>query len=75
MEKIKLENRKSAFIKLSDFCIMSNDENDYIEVTEWSNMEGYDIEIYKHNTKTTNKIQLTYGEFQAIKKIIKLLNK
>lgn len=73
---MKINNRKSVFFELKDFCTFSMGVNskrgDYVEVTEWTNGEGYDIEI---DTKTHTHIQLTIGQFEAIKKCIKILNK
>ena len=41
MEEYK---RNSIMMQLDDYCIMAK-EHDYIEVTEWSNGEGFDIMI------------------------------
>ena len=61
--------RKSVFSELKDFCIMAK-EHDYIEVTEWKNLEGFDIDL-----NGTDHIGLTWGQFKAIKKCVKELNK
>jgi hypothetical protein len=64
--------RNSIFSELRPFCHLSDDD-DYIEITEWKNGEGYDVNI---NTKSGDKtISLTYGQFKAMKKLIKLLDK
>ena len=44
-----------------------------VEVTEWTNGEGYDIRI--HVSNNYEDIQLTSGQFDAIKKLIKTLKK
>ena len=52
-------NRKSINAKLSKFDILAN-KDDFIEVTEWVNGEGYDITI---NDKI---FSLTHGQLKAI---------
>ena len=61
--------RKSAFTELEDFCYLSN-EHDYMEVTEWRNMEGFDVEVF---SKIREKFSMTWGQFKALKKLIKKL--
>lgn len=52
-------NRKSVNCDLNKFCYMAK-KNSFIEVTEWTNEEGWDITI-------DNKIfSLTEGELDAI---------
>ena len=45
-KEIKVENRKSTFVDLEDFCHHSlgdrKGKGDFLEVTEWSNGDGYD---------------------------------
>ena len=41
---MELKKRNSVFTELKPFCYMSGD-NDFIEVTEWTNGEGFDITI------------------------------
>jgi hypothetical protein len=76
-EKIELSERKAAFVLLKDFCIFSmgvnKERGDFLEVTEWSNGEGYDIDI--HADKGLQRFQLTAGQFDAIKKCIKQIHK
>lgn len=63
MEKSK---RKTVFEDLNKFSYLAK-EHDYIEVTEWTNGEGWDINLNdKH-------ISLTYGELNAINYLIKVL--
>lgn len=64
-------SRKSIFSKLKEYCYFAK-ENDYIEITEWYNGEGFDIDV---NASTEQKFQLTWGQFQLIKKLIKQLEK
>lgn len=65
MEKYK---RKSVFSELKKYDGFAK-EHDYIEVCEWHNVEGYDIDI------NGRVIRLTRGELRAIKKLVKALEK
>lgn len=72
--KVKLEKhtRKSISAGLKGFDFLAK-EDDFIEITEWTNGEGYDINISCRNGE--KYIAITRGEFNAIKQIIKELNK
>ena len=63
MSKIEVSKRRAVFAKLKGYCHMSSD-NDYMEVTEWSNGEGYDICIDRKNGG--EKFSLTYGEVELL---------
>ena len=56
---MKKTNRKSINAKLNKFDVLA-DKDDFIEVTEWVNGEGYDITI---NDKI---FSLTCGQLKAI---------
>lgn len=61
---MKIQNRKSISDELKKYCYCSNGNNDFIEVTQWTNGEGIDITI---NTNGQDKsFSLTYGELEAI---------
>ena len=60
---IKVDQRRAVFSELKGYCHMSSD-NDYMEVTEWSNGEGYDICIDRKNS--SDKFSLTYGEVELL---------
>ena len=68
--KIEMYDRKSAFATLKNFDYMSDDE-DFIEVTEWKNREGFDVYISRYPVE---HFILTHGQFVALKKCIKTLN-
>jgi len=68
MEKYK---RKSIFESLNDYCVFSEDSA-YIEVTEWKNGEGVDVDI---SGKKPQIIQLTYGQLRLLNKLVKKLTK
>jgi hypothetical protein len=76
MEKVKhtinFSKRSAAFTELNQFCHHASDE-DYMEVTMWSNYEGYDITV--SDKKGLNTFSLTDGEFDALKKLIKSMTK
>lgn len=55
--------RKSISADLNRFDYLAK-ENDFIEVTEWHNGEGWDINI------NDTKISLTDGELKAINHLI-----
>ena len=61
---MKIYNRKSITDKLSKYCVCSNGDNDFIEVTQWANGEGIDITI--HSNGQDKSFSLTYGELDAI---------
>ncbi len=71
---ITVNTRKSAFTELSVYCTMSNnDSHDFIEVTEWSNGEGYDVIINASTQQQT--FSITYGQLKALRKLVKELDK
>jgi len=64
---IHLSNRKAKFTNLKPYCHFAR-QDDYIEVTEWSNGEGYDVTI--HNVDGIKHMSLTMGEFDALTVLI-----
>jgi len=64
---IKVDQRRAVFAELKGYCYFSRD-NDYIEVTEWSNGEGYDICIDRKSGG--EKFSLTYGEWKLMQVLI-----
>lgn len=76
-KKIIISNRKSTFASLEDFCSFSMGERknkgDFIEVTEWSNGEGYDVHI--SDMDGDKRFSLTWGQYEAMKKCFKKLTK
>ncbi len=62
--------KQAIFASLTGHCPFA-DDNAYIEITQWKNMEGFDVEIV---SKLQNRFQLTYGEFDLIRKLVKLLD-
>lgn len=72
MSNIEKYERKAVFSNLNEYCYLSK-EHDYIEITEWKNGEGFDVCISQSNGDDT--FQLTFGQFDAIKKLLKQLFK
>jgi len=60
--------RNSVYATTKEFCHFAN-ENDYIEVTEWKNGEGFDADISSRGVL----IRLTWGEYRLLKKLVKEL--
>jgi hypothetical protein len=76
--RIEVSKRKSAMVELKDWCVMSciperKDKGDFLEVTEWSNGEGYDLHI--HDALGERQFDLTCGQFEALVKCIKAIDK
>ena len=59
---IEINNRKAKFMKLKPWDMFAKDDS-FIEVTEWTNGEGFDVNIA--SVKDTS-FSLTYGEFDAL---------
>jgi hypothetical protein len=51
----------------------TEDNHDFLEVTEWSNGEGYDLHI--SDSLGERHIELTWGQYKALKKCIKAIDK
>jgi hypothetical protein len=60
---IEETKRRAVFSELKGYCIFAGD-SDFIEVTNWSNGDGYDICIERKNGG--EKFSLTYGEFDLL---------
>lgn len=65
MEK---NQRRSVSDKLKKYCYLAKDD-DFIEISEWTNGEGYDITI---NEKPV--ISLTHGQLDAINYLVQTLD-
>lgn len=64
---MKTYNRKSIFDDLNKYSPFAKEES-YIEITEWSNGEGWDIDL------DGTMIKLTIEELDAINYLIKTLS-
>lgn len=63
---MKIDSRKSISDDLQKYDHLKN-KSSFIEITEWTNGEGWDIAI---NEKMIN---LTYGELEAINYLTKAI--
>jgi hypothetical protein len=63
--------KKAVFTYLKKYDYFAR-EGDFIEVTEWKNGEGFDVDIAG---KLSTRFQLTWGQFNALKKLVKKLSK
>ena len=61
--KVEVKNRRAVFAELKDYCHMCG-QDDYMEVTEWANGEGYDISIDRKRGMCC--FSLTYGEWELL---------
>lgn len=64
-------NRKSIFERLKGYCIFA-EKYDFIEITEWKNGEGFDVEI---SGKESKRFAITYGQYDLLKKMVKKMRK
>lgn len=65
---ITVTDRKSASASLNQFCTFSmahrQTKGDFLEVTEWGNMEGVDVRII--DVTGEHNFQLTHGQYEAL---------
>ena len=66
-DKIEITNRPTAFMTMDD---PHHKPYDFVEVSEWTNGEGWDISISNDQIFSIHDT-----EFRAIKKLIKKLDK
>ena len=64
---IEVAQRRAVFAELKPYCFHAG-ENDYMEVTEWSNGEGFDIVIDRKGD--TERFSLTHGELELLQVLL-----
>ena len=69
-KKIETYKRKTLFSELKQFDVTAK-ENDFIEVTEWFNGEGFDVEV---SDGLNQRFQMTFSTFDALKKLVNKLD-
>ena len=69
--KITTYKLDAAFAELHEFDHLAK-PHDFIEVSLWRNGEGFDAHLSSNAEQT---IRLSWGEFKALKKLIKELDK
>jgi len=70
MSNIKRYSLKAGFAALVDFDHLAKPD-DFIEVVLWHNGEGFDAHLSSHAEQS---IRLSWGEYKALKKLIKELD-
>lgn len=68
-KKIEIKKKNCVFVETKEYDVLAKDGN-FIEVTEWTNGDGFDI----HNSREGQTMNLTWGEFDAVKKLVKTLS-
>jgi hypothetical protein len=71
MAEITRYKLDAAFAHLADFDVSAKGD-DFIEVSLWHNGEGFDVHLSSHGEQ---HFQLSWGQFKALKKLIKELDK
>ena len=56
---MKKSHRKTIFTELKKYDHTSSND-DYIEITEWTNGEGFDVDVHSN---IPTRFQLTWGYF------------
>jgi len=76
-KKVELSNRISGFVELKNFCTFSmgefSESGHYLEVTEWTNEEGFDLEI--HDISGESGIKMSWGQFEALEACVNEIRK
>jgi hypothetical protein len=70
MTEIKTYKLDAAFAPLEKFDHCAKPDG-FIEVVMWHNSEGFDVHLSSHGDQS---FKLTWGEFKALKKLIKELD-
>ena len=65
--KVNEYERRSLFAELKQWCFGYGSEHDYIEITEWENGEGFDVDI---ETNQRQRFQLTWRQWEALKHLV-----
>ena len=63
---IEINQRTAKFTELKPYDHTAKD-NDYIEVCEWSNGEGVDVNI---NSNGEQRFSLTWGQYEALQSLV-----
>lgn len=68
----KIYKRKAIFETLSQYCLMSN-KDDFMEITEWSNGEGFDVIVSSQWRERS--FSMTWGEFELLTKLLSIITR
>lgn len=72
-QQFKVASRKSVFSEIGEYGCYLSKEHDYIEITEWTNKDGFDVDL--STGLGQQKISITWGQFKLLKKLVKHLEK
>jgi hypothetical protein len=64
---MKTYARDSKFTELKNYCHMSS-QDDFMEITEWHNGEGFDIVVSNKNNE--QRFSLTHGQYECLQAMI-----
>ncbi len=70
--EVKTQTKNSVYCDLTPFDPGFAKKHDFVEVTEWANGEGFDVLV--ESTKS-ERFSLSLGQFEAVKHLVKKLNK
>lgn len=70
MTDISTYKLDAAFTFLAEFDYFSK-PNDFIEVSLWHNGEGFNVDL---SSQGDQSFRLTWGQFKALKKLVKELD-
>ena len=67
IERYKLD---AAFVSLADYDVTTKGD-DFMEVSMWHNGEGFDVNL---NSNGDQRFFLTWGQYKALKALVKELD-
>ena len=70
MTKVTCYKLDAAFAKLLEFDVTAKPD-DFIEVAMWHNGEGFDVNL---NSNGDQRFFLTWGQYKALKALVKELD-
>jgi hypothetical protein len=73
IKMIETYERKSTTADLNEYCHFAK-EHDTIEVVEWVNGEGVDVDINTETNRGLVRFNLTFGEWNCLKEIMTRVN-
>ena len=73
IKMIETYERKSTVADLNEYCHFAK-EHDTIEVVEWVNGEGVDVDINTETNRGLVRFNLTFGEWNCLKEIMTRVN-
>ena len=68
--KIQRYKLDTAFVTLTEYDVCSKGD-DYMEVSLWHNAEGFDVNLNSHGEQ---RFSLTWGQYKALRALIKELD-